>query len=271
MARSQRDWTRAKFERYRQEKRGQGEGKNYIPWLKIQDFSSQGRSHRIPGWKTGRIHHLLSDQEKRTFYLLEWSDAVIDIREQYPLLDLDLAMKIADEMKIKYPENSKNKTPYVLTTDFMITIERDEKTVQIARTVKSTQDLEKRRTVEKLELERRYYQSQNIDWGIITEKGISKILASNIEWVHQNYHLAPTTNIELMASILKERLLAQKTTITKITTALDREMNLEAGTALSLFKHLIARKEIMVDMFNSKISSNLSTQSLQKIVWDNNE
>ena len=61
MARNQREWTQAKFERYRQEKRGQGVGKDYIPWLKIQDFSSQGHSHRIPGWKTGRIHHLLSE------------------------------------------------------------------------------------------------------------------------------------------------------------------------------------------------------------------
>lgn len=48
-------------------------------------------------------------------------------------------------------------------------------------------------------------------------------------------------------------------------------MNLEAGTALSLFKHLVARKQIIVDMFNSKISSSLSTQSIQKIVWDDYE
>lgn len=45
-------------------------------------------------------------------------------------------------------------------------------------------------------------------------------------------------------------------------------MNLETGTSLYLFKHLVARKEIIVDMLSSKISSNLSTQSLQKIVRD---
>ena len=271
MARNKREWTQAKFERYRQEKRGQGQGKDYTPWLKIQDFPSQGRSHRIPGWKTGRIHHLFSDQEKRTFYLLEWSDAVIDIREQYPLLDLDLAMKIANEMNIKYPEDSKTKIPYVLTTDFMITVEQDGKPVQIARTVKSSKDLAKKRTVEKLELERRYYQSKNIDWGIITEKRISKILASNIEWVHPNYHLEPSSDLDIVelshiAGILKEKLLVKNTTVTKITTALDKEMNLEAGISLLLFRHLVARKEIVVNMFDSKISSNLATQSLQKIV-----
>lgn len=84
MALSKREWTQAKYERYLKEDRGQGEGKNYVPWIKIQDFPSVGRSHRIPGWKTGRVHHLFSDQEKRTFFIFEWSDIVIDIREQYP-------------------------------------------------------------------------------------------------------------------------------------------------------------------------------------------
>ncbi|WP_293070883.1 TnsA endonuclease N-terminal domain-containing protein [Okeania sp. SIO2B3] len=147
MVRNQREWTQAKYERYLKEGRGQGKGKNYIPWIKIQDIPSEGRSHRIPGWKTGRIHHLLSDQEKRAFYLFEWSDLVIDIREQYPLLDLDLAMSIADEMNIKYPEDPKHHTPYVLTTDFMITVEQEKQPVQVARTIKSTKELEKKRTM----------------------------------------------------------------------------------------------------------------------------
>ncbi|MEM1168768.1 MAG: TnsA endonuclease C-terminal domain-containing protein [Cyanobacteria bacterium P01_H01_bin.35] len=273
MARSKGEWECAKFERYLKEGRGEGEGKNYVPWIQIHDFPSQGRSHRILGWKTGREHHLLSDLEKKTFYLFEWSDIVTDIREQYPLLNLDLAMSIADEMNFKYPEDSKHKTPYILTTDFLLTVEKAGKQTQLARTVKLAKDLEKKSVVEKLELERRYYLQQNIDWGIITEKGISPIFAKNIEWIHSSYHLEASIDAELselypIANILKEKLSVSDTKVTDITTALDREMNLEIGTALYLFKHLVARKEIIVDMFNSKISSNLSTKSIQKITWN---
>ena len=75
-------------------------------------------------------------------------------------------------MNFKYPEDPKHHIPYILTTDFMLTIEREGELVQVARTVKSTKDLEKKTTVAKLELERRYYQALGIDWGIITEKGI---------------------------------------------------------------------------------------------------
>jgi hypothetical protein len=269
--RGKREWTEAKYESYLKEGRGRGTGKDYIPWIKVQDFPSKGRSHRIMGWKTGRFHSFLSDQEKRIFYLFEWSDIVIDIREQYPLEDLNLAMRIAKEMNIKYPEDPQNQTPYVLTTDFMLTTEREGKLVQVARTVKNSKDLEQKRTIEKLEIERQYYQALNIDWGIITEKGISEIFTSNIEWIHTSYHLESTshadiTELNLIANILKDKLLAKNATVTEITTALDRDMNLDAGVSLSIFKHLISRKKIIVDMFNQKISSNLSTQSIKEIV-----
>ena len=52
MARGNRGWTQAKFERYFEEGRGQGSGKDYKPWIKIQSFSAKGRSSRTPGWKT---------------------------------------------------------------------------------------------------------------------------------------------------------------------------------------------------------------------------
>lgn len=49
--------------RLQKEGRGQGRGADYHPWLTIQDVPSQGRSHRLKGIKTGRVHHLLSDIE----------------------------------------------------------------------------------------------------------------------------------------------------------------------------------------------------------------
>ncbi|MDJ0658608.1 MAG: TnsA endonuclease N-terminal domain-containing protein [Crocosphaera sp.] len=188
MARNRYDWTQDKFERYVKEGRGTGTGKDYKPWITITDFPSVGRVSRLLGWKSNRIHHLMSDWESRLFYLLEWSNKVEDIREQYPLLNLDLAMEIAKEMGIKYPVNTKNNTPYVLTTDFMLTVQQGQQSVQVARTFKTIKDLSKKRTIEKLELERRYWRKHNIDWAIVTEEEIPKICASNIKWIHSDYH-----------------------------------------------------------------------------------
>lgn len=53
----------AKIARLYKAGRGQGRGADYLPWLTIYDLASLGRSHRVFGLKTGRIHHFLSDGE----------------------------------------------------------------------------------------------------------------------------------------------------------------------------------------------------------------
>ena len=286
MARRKQEWTKSKFERYVKEGRGKGSGKHYKPWITIQDFPSNGRVSRSPGWKSDRIHHFMSDLELRLFYLFEWSDEVRDIREQYPLLDLDLAFSIADEMGIKYPIDSNTQTPYILTTDFMLTMKQNGKLVQIARTVKLAKDLEKKRVWEKLELEKRYWNRHNIDWAIVTEQEISRIFANNIRWVHPAYTWELSEemnngNSYYLSNILKDRL-KKKTTrtshsgksssspvslkISSITTELDRDMDFKSGTSLSLFKHLVARKEIIVDMLKDKISSSSSVSIVKEVV-----
>lgn len=272
MVRGRGEWTQAKFERYRKEGRGRGSGKDYKPWITIQDFPSKGRSSRTPGWKSNRVHHFLSDQEKRLFYLFEWSDVVTDTREQFPLDDLDLAMSIATEMGIKYPVDLQSGTPYVLTTDFMLTVNQNGKQVQIARTVKQSTELEKKRVIEKLELERRYYLAKSIDWGIVTENEIPRLLAENVEWIHSAYKLEANSEMDIaqlheLATILKSRLQEHDTAINRVTTALDKEMNIKSGTSLYIFKHLIAAKKIIIDMLETKISACPSSKVIEKIIF----
>jgi hypothetical protein len=64
---------------------GRGEGENYLPWFRVQDIPSRGRSRKVHGVKTNRVHHLVSDLEFSYHLVLEFSENVIDIREQYPL------------------------------------------------------------------------------------------------------------------------------------------------------------------------------------------
>lgn len=273
MARRNREWTKATKERREKEGRGQGEGKDYIPWFFVEEFPSRGRRHRIAGSvKTGkRIHHLFSNQELYAYHLFEWSDEIIDIREQYPLLDLDLAFDIADDMGIDYPTNHKNKASYVLTTDFMLTLQKGEKEVLVGSTIKCSQDLKNERTIEKLELERRYYLAQGIEWEIITDTKLSRIFSKNVEVFRDDYDLNAQSDadqeiIELVIELLKERLTQPKTTIAKITSQLDREFNLEQGTSMKVFRHLVARKIIVLEMFEKKFTGRMTTEKIYKIL-----
>lgn len=82
---------------------GQGVGSKYIPWLKVHQVPSRGRSSRIAGWKTRRDHHCLSDLETMYLFMLEWAPDITDVREQFPLLPIEETIQIAEELEIDHP------------------------------------------------------------------------------------------------------------------------------------------------------------------------
>lgn len=108
MAKRKRLTTREKIDKQIKTGIGQGVGSDYIPWIKIQDAASKGRVTRLRGIKTNRQHEFLSDMERDYFYLLEYSDIIEDIREQFPLLPLDLTEEISSELGIKHPNVIRN-------------------------------------------------------------------------------------------------------------------------------------------------------------------
>ncbi|MEX9806634.1 TnsA endonuclease N-terminal domain-containing protein, partial [Proteus mirabilis] len=162
------------------EGRGQGHGKDYIPWLTVQEVPSSGRSHRIYSHKTGRVHHLLSDLELAVFLSLEWESSVLDIREQFPLLPSD-TRQIAIDSGIKHPVI--RGVDQVMSTDFLVDC-KDGPFEQFAIQVKPAAALQDERTLEKLELERRYWQQKQIPWFIFTDKEINPVVKENIEWLY---------------------------------------------------------------------------------------
>lgn len=168
------------------EGRGTGSGRNYIPWIKVHEFGSYGRVHRVIGWKYDRVYQFMSDLEYYYFLLLQWNDNVKEIKEQYPMLPIEETMYIAEELGFAHiPKNSKDKT--VMTTDFLLLIESGRTLELVARTVKPLKQLENKRTLEKLMIEERYWNKKGVDWEIVTEKVINETMAKNIANLYTDY------------------------------------------------------------------------------------
>lgn len=152
------NWSKEKLNRYLKEGRGQGIGKDYIPWNFTYNYSSKGRVSRIHGIKTGRIHHLHSDNQYRAFLLFEFNSSVIDIRESFPLLDVNEVIDEKEDLRFDKFTDKETKEPYVLTTNFLLTVkDKNGEEKDIARTVKNTTELKKKITFEKMEIERKYW------------------------------------------------------------------------------------------------------------------
>ena len=243
----------AKISRFREEGRGDGHGVDYKPWLTVQDISSSGRSSRVWGWKTNRLHHFFSDHETRLFLLYQWFDAVTDIREQFPL-DQERTLAIAESMGIAHPAEPTTRTPIVMTTDFLLDLTIAGRSCLIARAVKPSSELSKPRVIEKLELERRYWVSQGIDWGIVTEQEIPVEFARNIAWANEMRVLEPPSGMAITYWPLRStrflELLAMQPALSILGFLKRLEMNegFAAHEGLTVLRHLIAHKSVIMDM-----------------------
>lgn len=51
---------------------GEGEGKDYKPYITTSEFNSLGTTSVIVDWKTGRGIHCLSQGEAYWYYILRW-------------------------------------------------------------------------------------------------------------------------------------------------------------------------------------------------------
>ncbi|KPV44035.1 hypothetical protein AN477_08995 [Alicyclobacillus ferrooxydans] len=248
-------WTEGKMNKWLKEGRGQGELEGYRPWITAQDYPSNGRSSRIKGWKTGRIHHFLSDIETRYFYLLEFDgNEIWDIREHYPALDLQDTLGDCDIDLDKYCDKESGGTAYIFVTTFLLTLMNADGTKRyIARSVKAAAELEKSKVLERFELLRRYFAEKQIDWGIVTQHDINVTRAKNIEWVHSAKNLDDDAEFSVqdvprLKGILLEWLDGTRKSVRDATNALDTQFNLTPGSGLLLLRHLIAKKQVLVNM-----------------------
>jgi len=256
MAKRRRKTTEATIENRIKQKRGQGRGSDYIPWLLIQDVPSSGLVQRIKGAKTGRIHHLMSQLEAWYFYLLEWSLKVIDIREQYPLLPQSETLDLAGRCGVRHPADPRTRHPVVMTTDFVVTLRATPRPIEVARTIKPAAMLDKKRVQEKLEIERRFWQRRGIDWRIVTERELPIDLARNVELLHRYINIDDrlneyTQHLPTIVGTLNEwvevdphqpaRQLAQRC---------ETQLRLPPGVGLAVIYHLLATRQWYADLQN---------------------
>ncbi len=252
MARRSTSFDEEKIARYIKEGRGAGRGAGYKPWLTIYDVPSTGREHRVFGQKVGRIHHLLSDIEWRLFLHLEWCDGVVDIREQFPL-DRAMTGKIADALGVRHPQDVKSKTRLVMSTDFVVDVVREGRIVTEARAVKPALELEKPRTLEKLQIERVYWSHQGANWRLVTERDFLPVLVRNLEWIRGPSHEHQDEpwegyGAEKAALVLREISVCSDLTLRRFCDRMDQSLSMEPGNTLMLMRHLLVTKELRADM-----------------------
>ena len=224
---------------------GRGEGLNYKPWLTGHEFPSRGRYIRLIGRTVPRLYCFMSGLEADAFVIYDNMPDVSDILEQY-YDTLEETLEIADLLHVRHPYSGKYYNP--VTTDLLIR----KGDTWIARAVKTTRDLEKPRTIEKLEIEREYFNRRNIDWKIITEKELNRDLVQNLNWlwygespgaVFPNPHLLSEAE-SLFYQCYSEDSLPFPMLLDRI----ESIFCLPPGSAICVFKSLLRKGLIQIDL-----------------------
>ena len=173
---------------------------SYKPFFKVRDVPSKGRSRILRGLKVARDHHYVSDIEYLCHLLVEFSHNVIDIREQFALLPWRATQEIAEEIGYRHPTYPASSTPTVVTSDivvtylengrkqlFVISVKRnlniqwnDDGTLNISESLSSRKD---ERIVEKLAIEKYYWDRLGIPWFLATIDNIPLRRAKNINFL----------------------------------------------------------------------------------------
>ena len=243
------------LKRLQKEKRGQGHGKDYKPYLTVRDVPSRGRVHRRPALTHNRIVHLLSDLELAAFLVFDWNSSVTDIREQFPL-NPEVTIDIASRFGIKHP--AYKGVLQVMTTDFLVDMEVSGQCVNHAVSIKYADDLEDERTLEKQELERLFWEGEGVDWFIFTEQDVPVTSVKNIRWLAPHIHsydLEDEERIEVFERIAKELDGNQGEKLPVPLKELDAKFSKTPGTHLQFFRHFAAQNAFLWDIHSKPHTS----------------
>ncbi|MCT8869349.1 MAG: heteromeric transposase endonuclease subunit TnsA [Shewanella oneidensis] len=238
----------ADYKRALKQKYGLGEGANYTPWIRVQDVKSHGHSAKIDGIKSGRTHHTLSEQETCFFYLAEFSDSVIDIREQFPLLPLTLSLKISKLLDVEHPKHRKTKDLIIITTDFLLTCSDGKRIWYEAVSVKPSETLSEKRTAEKLDIERVWWELLGVPFHVFCLSELNQIKSKNIQWITDPQRKKFSSHSNKVREEAKRLLTVGTMQLRDVCDTFSHQIGMSKDEALILLKYLIADKEVIVDL-----------------------
>lgn len=165
---------------------GQGNGINYRPLFFVRDIPSDGRSAMVEGLKFKRTHHYLSDIEYAYHILSEFSDSVSEIREQYALLPRDETQEIAKMLGVQHPIYQETGILRIQTSDLVLTLNNAVEPALHVLCCKAAADIDPNnpkavRTLEKILIEKVYWERRDVPWTLATDAMIPKNKFQNLD------------------------------------------------------------------------------------------
>jgi len=251
MSRGRRPKSYEDYEKYLIKGVGLGHLQDYQPWLRVQDVKSHGNRSVVLGVKTMRKHHFMSSIESEFFYQAEFNDDVIDIREQFPLLPLNLTDQIASHIGVEHPLVKGIKglpVLYVMTTDFLLTLKKADGEIKYKAFAVKPDGIPTPRVAEKLEIERLFWAMHDIEFKIYVGSELNRIRSKNISWATSAIRMDTAIHESLPCQEVVSALPPGDYSVESLCSSISCELHVEPSDIMTILQVIIAKKLILVDL-----------------------
>lgn len=218
----------------------------YVPFLRTQDVSSFGIRARVPcPYDQGRVYHTMSFNETLTLTDLLRDPAIVDIKEQYPVTDIEKSRAFANAMGIRHPRYMWSAVDSIITWDFLCTL--IDGTIRVI-SVKPKSLLTDKRTEEKMELEEVLADSLGYEYKITTDEDIRTEKTRNLLRVKRGAKLTselesfyPTWFKAFVKAIKKH----QHETLSFSIALLAKKLHIQYSQSFTLMQHAFWKQHVI--------------------------
>jgi hypothetical protein len=210
----------------------------------------------VPGLKTRRTHHYVSDLETSYHLLAEFDPEVKEIREQYALLPWEETQEIAGILNIRHPRYPDTQTPIVMTSDLVLTVERPDFSGLEVWSVKPHSEIDPeiskaKRTLEKLLIEKAYWTLRNAHWELKTDLMLPKERVKNLNFLLNGMlAIEPNCPKDKLYSFVKafKKSWGKDTPLNGLLIQISEYLNLETTQVFNLLGRAVWTQKLSIDL-----------------------
>lgn len=228
--------------------KGIGEGTLYKPWLTVEEVPSKGTSSCVKGIRIPRDYHLLSELETTYFFLLERRPEVVDVREQWPILDVSETLRICADLGVRH--KYRGIYPEPATIDFLITEQVDGVVRYRAASIKTPKDAGKASVRQRLAVEHTWCEGRGIPWSLVDTSRFTKDLLSNLRFMRGWFRSHVDANDVVIEEFARVFLKAysQSETLNSILCSTSKILNLDPSETLDMLRYCAWKNRISVSL-----------------------
>lgn len=212
----------------------------YCPWLTVKDVPSKGDSSVAHGILIARNYHFLSSLELAYFFIRERQEDVVDIREQWPILDIRATEKLAAKYGCRHPTFGIYPEPF--TIDFIVTRKSKDGLIHSAHSIKTIEDLDNPDVKRRLAVEYEWCAKNNIPWWVVDtslfdpskDPTALDSLTFMRAWFLHRY--TPIDGIKNYVELFHE-IHDPSATLNEITVALSKKLSINIKISLDTFRY----------------------------------